>query len=144
MKTFRIIGMAMVAILLSLNLVACSDDDDNEAGAGASLAGTTWKVVSVVSQDEDWADFEGYSATFKSDGSITFNPSAGWSYAKWSLNGDVLKFTLGEGHADDCIVGIIAISGNTATWNCYWEDANGEWSDKDEPESHATITLKKQ
>lgn len=144
MKTFRIIGMAMVAILLSLNLVACSDDDDNEAGASASLAGTTWKVVSVVSQDEDWADFEGYSATFKSDGSITFNPSAGWSYAKWSLNGDVLKFTLGEGYADDCIVGRIAISGNTATWDCYWEDANGEWSDKDEPESHATITLKKQ
>lgn len=143
MKTFRIIGMTLLAILLNLSFVACSDDDDNESGTNTSLSGTTWKVISVASQDEDWADFEGYSATFKSDGSITFNPSTGWSYAKWSLNGDILKFTLGEGSADDCIVGKINISGNTATWDCYWEDAGGEWSDKDDIESHATITLKK-
>lgn len=136
--------MVVLAILLNLNFVACSDDDDNKSGAKNSLSGTTWKVVSVVSQDEDWAEYEGYSATFKSDGSITFNPSTGWSYAKWSLKENVLKFTLGEGYADDCIVGGILISGNTATWNCYWEDVSGEWSYKDDLERHAIITLKKQ
>lgn len=68
----------------------------------------------------------------------------GWTYAKWSLNGNVLKFALGQGKAEDCIVGKVAMNGNTATWNCYREDADGEWSDKDNPATHATIIIEKQ
>lgn len=144
MKTFRIIGMALVAILLSLSFASCSDDDDDNSGANPLLAGTTWKVVSVIGQSGDWAGFQGHSVTFNGDGSIRFSPTTGWTYAKWSLNGNILKFTLGEGEADYCIVGNVAMNGNTATWNCYWEDADGEWSDKDNPETHATIIIEKQ
>lgn len=140
MKAFKVIGMALLAIFVSLNFVACSSDDDDDA----SLAGTTWKVVSVSSSDSDWQDFKGGSATLKSDGSIVFKPTNGWSYAKWSLTDNVLKFTLGEGEPDDCIVGNITFNGNKATWNCYWEDADGDWSDKENPESHAIISLEKQ
>ena len=145
MKTFRFFGMVVVAILLSLNFIACSDDDDNDYSKGSSLAGTTWKIVSVAAQNEEWRiDFEGYSVTFKSDGSVVFSPDVDWSYAKWSLNEDVLKFTLGEGFPDENVVGKIIFDGNTATWHCYWEDVNGRYSYKDKPEYHAILTLRKQ
>lgn len=136
--------MALFAIMLSLNFVACSDDDDNDSGTNGALAGTTWKVVSVTSQDEEFDDYMGHTATLYSNGTITFSPTTGWTYAKWELNGDILKFTLGEGHADDYLLGKISINGNKATWNCYWEDVDGKWSDKDDPKAHAIIILEKQ
>ena len=35
MKTLRFIGMAIVAIIMSVNFVACSDDDDDKSGDAA-------------------------------------------------------------------------------------------------------------
>ena len=37
MKTLRFIGMAIVAIIMSVNFVACSDDDDDNPIVG------TWR-----------------------------------------------------------------------------------------------------
>lgn len=31
MKTFRFLGMAIIAILMSVNFTACSDDDDEDS-----------------------------------------------------------------------------------------------------------------
>ena len=36
MKTLRLIGMAIVAVIMSVNFTACSDDDDE--GEGKSLS----------------------------------------------------------------------------------------------------------
>lgn len=148
MKTFKVIGMALLAIFISLNFVACSKDDNNASLPDAplsevSLANTTWKVVSVSNSGTDWRNFEGSTATFKSDGLLEIKP-IGWSYAKWSMTDNVLKFTLGEGSPDECIVGSITFNGNKATWDCYWEDANGKWTDKYNSAAHAILSLEKQ
>ena len=39
MKTFRLIGIAIMAILISVNFASCSSDDDEEE-ISASLEGT--------------------------------------------------------------------------------------------------------
>lgn len=44
MKTFRYIGMALLAIMLCVGFVACSSDDDDEtASAASALVGTEWQ-----------------------------------------------------------------------------------------------------
>lgn len=42
MKTLRFIGMAIVAIIMSVNFVACSDDDDD---IDVSQLEGTWGLV---------------------------------------------------------------------------------------------------
>lgn len=41
MKTFRMIGMALLAILLSVNLVSCDNDDDGTGGEGGAATGSS-------------------------------------------------------------------------------------------------------
>ena len=132
--------MVVVAILLSLNFIACSDDDG--PGNGSSLAGTTWKIVSVVDQDDWYAEFEGSSVTFKSDGSVVLGPDDDWNYATWSLNEGVLKITFGEEIPNAIYVGKIIFDGNTATWYCYGEEVNDSYEDN--PKYYAILTLRKQ
>ena len=64
MKTLRFIGMALIAVIMCVNFVACSDDDEEEANA--AIEGT-WKYSS--SSDED---MRSGSFTFKSNGSAHF------------------------------------------------------------------------
>ena len=140
MKAFKVIGMALLAIFVSLNFVACSSDDDD-----ASLADTTWKVVSVSSSD--WEDFKvGNTVTLKNDGNIVFAPTNDWNYAKWSLSDNVLTFTVGEeSKPDDKLVGNITFNGNKATWTCHWEDAEDNKTDKnDTTKDQVTISFEKQ
>lgn len=57
MKTLRLIGMALIAIVMSVNFVACSDDDDENPLFG------TW--VSVYTENSvEYKEVE----TFNSDG----------------------------------------------------------------------------
>ena len=42
MKTFRIIGMALMAIMMCFSITACSSDDES-ASQTNSLVGTEWK-----------------------------------------------------------------------------------------------------
>ena len=51
MKTLRFIGMAILAVIMSISFVACSSDDDDDKEASTSLVGTTWKVTSVDNAD---------------------------------------------------------------------------------------------
>ena len=76
------------------------------------------------------------------DGTVTFKPANGWTYTRWTLNGNTLKIVLGEGHADDYIEGTLSISGTSASWNCYWADVDGKWTNKDK--THAIVHLQKQ
>ena len=45
MKTLRFIGMAIVAIIMSVNFVACSDDDDD---IDVSQLEGTWGLVMEI------------------------------------------------------------------------------------------------
>lgn len=40
MKAFRLIGMALFAIMMCVNFTACSSDDDDEENFESSLIGT--------------------------------------------------------------------------------------------------------
>ncbi|WP_174647215.1 hypothetical protein [Bacteroides sp. Marseille-P8574] len=40
MKTLRLIGMAIVAVIMSVNFAACSDDDDEDNNGNNPLVGT--------------------------------------------------------------------------------------------------------
>lgn len=64
MKTFRLIGMAILAVVMSMNLVSCGDDDDSteisEENLGQLIIGT-W----IQDGDDD-------VIVIKSDGTVTW------------------------------------------------------------------------
>mgnify|MGYP004511522351 FL=1 len=94
MKTLKLIGMALLAIVMSVSFIACSNDDDDDKEASTSLVGTTWKVTSVDNADEDFNGWTNVTATFNEDGTVTFNPNAGWNYTRWTLNDKTLKIVV--------------------------------------------------
>lgn len=53
MKTLRLIGLALVAVMMSVNFAACSDDD--EEGIDITQVEGTWGLV----QDEGYEYYEG-------------------------------------------------------------------------------------
>ena len=54
MRTFKLIGMAIIAILISVNFTACSSDDDENGDDSNSIVGF-WKITSY---DDDFFDNE--------------------------------------------------------------------------------------
>lgn len=117
MKTLRFIGMALLAVVLCVNFAACSDDDENEPPVTPStLAGTTWKITA---SDEN--GMEGATFAFKTDGTISVNPSM-WSKVTYSVNGSDLKIVFND---DDYIQGVVSINGNSATYKYKWYDIDG-------------------
>ena len=59
MKTFRMIGMALVAILMCVNVASCSSDDDEKEPDAFSLVGT-WVM--------EEGDMDGWTVVFRADG----------------------------------------------------------------------------
>ena len=117
MKTLRYIGMAILAVILSVNFIACSDDDEDEPQTTpATLAGTTWKIAT---SDEN--GMEGATFTFNEDKTVTVNPSM-WSKVTYSVNGSNLKIIFND---DDYIEGAIVINGNSATYQYKCYDIDG-------------------
>ena len=89
MKTLRFIGMAIVAIIMSVNFVACSDDDDDNPIVG------TWR--SEV-DNYGWQEFK--------DNKQTDSESF-----KYSVDGDKITFTW----TDEVYTSTFSISGNRLT-----------------------------
>lgn len=130
MKTLRFIGMALIAVIMCVNFVACSDDEEEEANA--AIEGT-WKYSS--SSDED---MRSGSFTFKSNGGLIWDDGEeSSSNCSYTLNGSNLKIILNQ---DDYIEGMITISKNQATYKYTWHDYAGEWDD----DTEYTMTLVKQ
>lgn len=135
----KYVFLLLAIVVTSFAFISCSDDGD---GKDASLVGTTWKVTSVDNADGDFDDWTNATVTFNKNGTVTINPFTGCNYTRWTLNDKTLKIVLGEDEADDYIEGTISINGKSATWNCYWADVDGKWTNKDK--THATIHLQKQ
>ena len=60
MKTLRLIGMAVIAVIMSVNFAACSDDDDDTIDT-SSLEGTWglvrsagWELCSEETEKDTW------------------------------------------------------------------------------------------
>lgn len=66
MRTFRLIGMALIAMLISVNFTACSKDDDNEPTEEIGLVGT-WKGQFNYGGN----DYQILTLTFTADGKYT-------------------------------------------------------------------------
>ncbi|MBC5606890.1 DUF5640 domain-containing protein [Bacteroides difficilis] len=103
MKTLRFIGMAIVAIIMSVNFVACSDDDDDNP-----IVGTWRSEVSNNSYD---------SFTFNTDGSGIWqayrdNRQTDSDTFKYSIDGDKITFTWADG---EIYTSTFSISGNRLT-----------------------------
>lgn len=130
MRTLRFIGMAIVAVIMSINFAACSDDDEKEATT--TIEGT-WKYTS--SSDED---LRSGTFTFKNDGGLVWNDGEETSSnCSYTLSNNKLKIVLNQ---DDYIEGTITISNNQATFKYTWHDYAGEWND----DTEYTMTLVKQ
>ena len=59
MKTLRLIGMAMVAIMMSVNFAACSDDDDDIdvsqlEGTWGLVRSAGWELCSEETEKDEW------------------------------------------------------------------------------------------
>lgn len=120
-KNLRSLFALALCVLLTIGAVSCSKDDDEPSKD--NLAGTSWKAISSSEDDED----VGFTITLKKDGNVTFSPSAGYNYAKWSVVNEKLRITLGEENVpDDYMEGTFVVNGNTATYTYRWYNADGE------------------
>ena len=114
MKTLRFIGMAIVAIIMSVNFVACSDDDDDNPIVGV------WQ-----NDDED----EHLRLTFNADGSgeeYLFWDNDSESYRhQFTYTYDSATSTLVITYEDgDTTKATVSFNGNTMTL-AHYDDKEG-------------------
>ena len=55
MRTFRLIGMALLAVVMCVNFTSCSDDDEEEQGETFNIEGT-WLLQSSKGYIENGND----------------------------------------------------------------------------------------
>ena len=104
MRTFRMIGMVLVAVLMCVNFTACSDDDDEPEGD--SIVGT-WEYTSSYQGNGTF--------TFKSNGGLVWNDGEETtSNHTYTLNGSELKIIFNDN--DDYTLGTFIMNGNNATY----------------------------
>lgn len=113
MKTLRFIGMALLAVVMCVNFIACSDDDDDNNSLPNSLAGTEWTgtdpydyIINVTVgtstckidvKAPDGSDY--YTDT----SSYTYDPSTGWvtaEYGSTPVSGQVKGNTITVSYED--------------------------------------------
>lgn len=135
MKTLRLISMAVLAVVMCGNFIACSKDDENEVTTSA-IEGT-W---SYNSNDEDMSTGK---FTFNKDGSFIREGEDDLDYEEkyhntYKLNKNKLLLIFNDN--DDYTDGTINISGNHATYRYTWHDYDGKWDD----DTEYTMTLTKE
>ena len=122
MKTLRLISMAVLAVIMCVNFIACSNDDENDVTASA-IEGT-WSYDASSDEDLRLEKFtfnkDGSLIWEKMDNEITHNNT-------YKLNEDKLQIILNDN--DDYLDGTINISGNQATYKYTWHDCGGKWDD---------------
>ena len=89
MKTFRFIGMALLAIVMCVNFASCSSDDDEKDNS--SLLIGRWQLVSDREVYEFKANGEFFLYEFDEDGDI--GAKGTWEKSGNSLK---LKFTIDD------------------------------------------------
>lgn len=115
MKTLRLIGTTLLMVMLAVNFIACSDDDENDKPVieEAYLIGkwqSTWeKIHKVENGKEAVISDEAYTNglwEFKADGTcIESRVEGGYTEtSRWSLKGDKLTISYDDGYDDDYTV----------------------------------------
>lgn len=88
MKTFKLIGMALIAITLCVNFAACSDDDDNNGSPSETLPNLGKRLVSITEDGEEAVlkyNSQGWleKVTFTDDDPLTVNYSHQTATLTW-------------------------------------------------------------
>lgn len=94
MKTLRMIGMALVAVLMGMNFASCNDDDAIEKSAYSEQIVGKWEITNYASMGT-WHD----SYAFKNDGTMAFNTLGHVDQSviingDWNISGDKLTIEL--------------------------------------------------
>ena len=132
MKTFRLVGMAILAMIMCVNFSSCKDDD--EVSGNSRLEGR-WEYTAINDSDMDNGAF-----TFNKDGSLIWERDGEKTNNNtYELVKDKLRIILNDN--DDYLDGVISFSGdNKATYKYTWHDCDGQWKD----DTECTMTLVKQ
>lgn len=77
MKTLRFIGLAIIAIVMSVNFSACGDDDDEGIESPDYLIGVWQGTVASGWETDDGEKFN-YSGEDLSDARVTFKEDGTW------------------------------------------------------------------
>lgn len=143
MKTLRLIGMAIMAVIMSVNFTACSDDDEDNTPTSEKLIGQ-WtltyeegyeKEPSEPEYDRDWShapkgdecEYFG-NFTFRADGTYTQYEldNSEIDKGKWVLGNNLLTITSidkwGEDTAD---LKILELSSNKLVLEYYQKEDDG-------------------
>ena len=110
MKTLRFIGMAIVAIIMSVNFVACSDDDEDIdvsqlEGTWGLVRSAGWELCSEETEKDEWDDsYDPYNLSNESDSEKlvikkltdnTYSVAAYYYYdSEWQMDGSSQTLTL--------------------------------------------------
>ena len=122
MKTLRLFGLMIVAVMLSFNFSSCSSDDDDDVTGGSSS--NTGSVVVSELPDEGWA------GNMK-DGIATYCPEGQYIDEESGLNGSCYAYEFSNGVCKSSAYNIICSSDYYA--KAYAELLNsGAWADFDE------------
>lgn len=92
------------AILLSACILSCSKDDKNTTPTVDREAPTTgtWRVTQFTEHgNNETSDFNGYTFTFDSNGSVTASLNSTNRHGTWSINNSATEFTLDFGAKSD-------------------------------------------
>ena len=129
MKTFRLIGMAIAALMTWVSFASCSDDDD-----ASSLVGK-WEVVSITPEGEDDVLDIGTVIEFCDNGRVYISgrdKEGEEPYIDFYEISDTtlrINYNCGHGYVDDYVIGTYQCSGDIIEWTYIWHDGNESWVD---------------
>ena len=113
MKTLRFIGMAIIAIIMSVNFTACSDDDEDEKQSNTIIG--TWKVTGDSDSDEEYNAI-GEVYTFYSNGTVSVEYKGGSDVYNYKLNSDNTILSIDYEDGDGYEEMYLEITGNRMKW----------------------------
>lgn len=132
MKTFRLIGAALLAVLMCANFASCSKDDDaattdgggNDEGGNQEVTVSEKKLVKMVSNEETY--------TFSYDGegrlsSATYNDSDGDienSKFIWGDDAVVVKYEYEDGNGDNHTETYTLKNGLVQSWSADYHNGH--------------------
>lgn len=147
MKTFRLIGMALLAVVMCVNFTSCSDNDESDVDSN-SIVGF-WKIASY---DDDFFDNEEehnsnperivYLEFTSSNEVHPYNAKKQYMADVWdgktyyTISGTILEIDLNckenypNHKIDDLIKGSFSLSNNRVNWNYKWSSDGNNWSDE--------------
>ena len=93
MKTFRFIGMALLAMVLSVSFTACSDDDDKDEITSNNFLIGVWIESWYDDIIEFRADRSGYYAEFLDDTEV--------APFSWTYKDGMLTYVMADGEIEE-------------------------------------------